>query len=355
MKGCIYLIISFVFFTNIAAANLMFDSLRLEKKEGSTFIKHRIDAGETLYSISSKYNILVKDLLKANPGLDSKEIPIGLILSIPYFETINNSPQVSTDKKEKIHTVKPSETLYAIAIQHKVSVSEIKKWNNLLGNDIKVGQKLIVSYSNSSNIKTESKIIGKNAQKQIEGHVVKPGETLYAISRIYDIEIADIKKWNKIDADELTVGQILRIKEKREFVEHKNVPRSIKLVDRPFPENEIVHEPIASKDKSSNHLYEVENISYTGDLNNLVERGLAELIDESAGTQKHLALHRTAPVGTIIKVVNQMNNSSVFVRVIGKLLNMDNNDQVIIKISKTAFDRLGAIGKRFPVEISYIP
>jgi len=66
-------------------------------------------------------------------------------------------------------------------------------------------------------------------------------------------------------------------------------------------------------------------------------------------------MHRTAPIGTIMQVKNEMNNLTVFVRVIGKLPDTGENTNVTIRISKTAYDRLGAIDKRFPVEISYIP
>jgi rare lipoprotein A (peptidoglycan hydrolase) len=49
------------------------------------------------------------------------------------------------------------------------------------------------------------------------------------------------------------------------------------------------------------------------------QNGLAELIEGTEGNRKYLALHRTAPVGTILKVRNEMNNREVFVRVMGKL------------------------------------
>jgi rare lipoprotein A (peptidoglycan hydrolase) len=68
-----------------------------------------------------------------------------------------------------------------------------------------------------------------------------------------------------------------------------------------------------------------------------------------------LALHRTAPVGTIMQVRNQMNDLSVFVKVIGKLPDTGANDKVIVKLSKKAYERLAALDKRFRVELSYMP
>lgn len=79
------------------------------------------------------------------------------------------------------------------------------------------------------------------------------------------------------------------------------------------------------------------------------EGGLAELIEGTDGNRKYLALHRTAKVGTILKVRNELNNREVFVRVRGELPNIGANTNVIIKISKSAYDRLGAIDPKFRV------
>lgn len=55
---------------------------------------------------------------------------------------------------------------------------------------------------------------------------------------------------------------------------------------------------------------------------------------DSGNSDMFLALHRTAPVGTIMQVRNQMNDLSVFVKVIGKLPDTGANDKVVVKISK---------------------
>ena len=85
----------------------------------------------------------------------------------------------------------------------------------------------------------------------------------------------------------------------------------------------------------------------------VLQTGLAELIEGTSGNRKYLALHRNAPVGTIMKVRNEMNNREVFVRVMGKLPETALNDKLVIKISKSAYDRLGAIDPRFRVEVTY--
>jgi rare lipoprotein A (peptidoglycan hydrolase) len=86
-----------------------------------------------------------------------------------------------------------------------------------------------------------------------------------------------------------------------------------------------------------------------------VESGLAEVIAGNSNSDMFLALHRTAPVGTIMQIRNQMNDLSVFVKVVGKLPDTGANDKVVVKISQKAFERLAAVDKRFRVELSYMP
>jgi hypothetical protein len=93
----------------------------------------------------------------------------------------------------------------------------------------------------------------------------------------------------------------------------------------------------------------------TSDFSKVTERGLAEAIEESSDNPKFLALHRTATVGTIIQVKNELNNLYIFARVIGKLPETGTNDRLVVKLSKRAYDKLGAVDRRFPVEVSYVP
>ncbi|HSZ73077.1 MAG TPA: hypothetical protein VK750_10420, partial [Cytophagaceae bacterium] len=75
---------------------------------------------------------------------------------------------------------------------------------------------------------------------------------------------------------------------------------------------------------------------------------------DGGDSDKYLAMHKTAPVGTIIQVINEGNNQRIFVRVIGKLPANGLNDRVVLKISKKAFERLAGVDKKIPVTLSYI-
>jgi hypothetical protein len=85
----------------------------------------------------------------------------------------------------------------------------------------------------------------------------------------------------------------------------------------------------------------------------IIEEGQAELIVEDESSTKFLALHKTAKVGTVIKVKNRMNNLTVYVRVVGEIPKTTDNENIIIKINKRAYDQLKALDTRFLVELSY--
>jgi hypothetical protein len=88
------------------------------------------------------------------------------------------------------------------------------------------------------------------------------------------------------------------------------------------------------------------------DIKKKIETGIAELIDVPDNSGKFLALHRTAPIGTLVLVKNLTNNQSIWVKVIGRLPGGDS--KVIIKLSPKAFEKLNAVDKRVRAEISYL-
>ena len=93
---------------------------------------HTVQAGETLYSISRKYAVTVADL-KAYNNLETNDLAVG--------QTINLKPQV-VENVLKEYTVVQGDTLYSISKKLAVSVAYLKEKNNLIDNNIALGQVL---------------------------------------------------------------------------------------------------------------------------------------------------------------------------------------------------------------------
>lgn len=320
------------------------DSLRLETINGQTFIVHLVGDKETLYSLSRRYGVTVARVLEFNPNADAG-LESGQLLKIPYV------PRTRTQTAEgTVHKVQPKETLFSISRMYSVSVDDIKAWNNLKDNSISVGQELLVK-KKVAEVKTDPKPVdtrpGEMKTAKVT-HTVGQGETLYAISRTYGVTLEQLRTWNGLTSDELRLSQVLFVAQPMHQVEpaQKNPTQSVAVVKQePPPTATASAQPTAGAPVKIS-----ESVLGTDEVHEL---GIAELIDGSEGNRKYLALHRTAKVGSILKVRNELNNREVFVRVAGPLPNTGVNDKVVIKISRSAYDRLGAVDPKFRVEVTY--
>jgi LysM repeat protein len=308
------------------------DSLRMETIKGKSFIIHQVSEKETLYSISRRYGSPIPGILEVNPTADGG-LEIGQLLKVPYV------PKPKPVASSLIHKVQPKETLFSISKLYNVSVEEIKAWNYLTENSLTTGQELRVK-------KPASFVETKTAEAAKGTHVVASGETLFSISRDFRISVDQIKAWNKLQATDLKVGQVIIIAgpaiAETKTIEVKKVQEEVRVPV--VTENASVTSRVEPTIKIS------ENVAGTDEVK---EGGLAELIEGTEGNRKYLAMHRTAKPGTILKIRNELNNREVFVRVVGALPATGVNDKLIIKISKSAYDRLGAIDPRFRVEVTY--
>jgi peptidoglycan endopeptidase LytF len=89
-------------------------------------------------------------------------------------------------------------------------------------------------------------------------------------------------------------------------------------------------------------------------LNQVDEKGTAIWItDPDLDPIKMLVLHRSAPIGTIIKVTNPMTNRSTFAKVVGKFTENESTKDVIIVMTKAVAESIGALDKRFFCNLTY--
>lgn len=326
------------------------DSLRMETVGGKQFIIHQIDEKETLYAISRRYGVPITSILEHNPTADGG-LAVGQLLKVPYVP--KTKPVVAGG--DKIHKVAAKETLFSISRLYDVSVDEIKSWNNLKDNALNLGQELVIK-KKSTTIATTT----LPTTQSIKGaHTVAAKETLYSIARQYNITVQQLREWNSLTADEVKIGQTLFVTQPmyQKPEELKTQPEVVKPEVKETPIETVVKPEVKIQPEIKTQPEVKETTiriseAVTGS-DEVKEGGLAELIEGTDGNRKYLALHRTAKVGTILKVRNELNNREVFVRVAGSLPNVGANTNVVIKISKSAYDRLGAIDPRFRVEVTY--
>jgi membrane-bound lytic murein transglycosylase D len=134
------------------------------------------------------------------------EIP-NISLSVPISST--GSLQGKT-----IHVVKQGEVLGGIANRNNVSISNLRKWNNIRGNNIRSGQRLVIyknggarNFSSNDNIASNNRKSRSSKQKI---YYVQAGDTLWTISRKNNgVSVEKIKKLNKLKGNEIKPGMKL--------------------------------------------------------------------------------------------------------------------------------------------------
>lgn len=268
------------------------DSVGVETIEGKRYILHKVEKGEGLYGIARIYGTTPSTLQQVN-NLSSTILDLGQIIKVP-------SKNISPAKAVVIEQVEPKEQI--------VKNPKLDK-------------------------------------TQFVNHTVGKGETLYQIAKKYGTTVTEIREINNIKGTSLSYRQRLKIPKKGVIIENPD------LIDPTEEEAKNVKVEVTkgtadTKVSTRDNKY-LQSTEFS-------ETGIAGWInDKSINPKKSIALHKTAPIGTIIRVTNLMNNKSVYVKVIGTLPETGDNENIIIVVSKAAVNMLGAVDQKFRVNLNY--
>lgn len=125
-------------------------------------------------------------------------------------ETEKPQPKNKNVESKVDYHVKPGDYLGRIAEKYGVGVSQVKDWNNLKGNNLSIGQKLVIySKKEEAVAETSSK---SSSDESTEFYKVKPGDSLWTISKKYpDLSIEDLKSINQLKSTQLKPGMKLKV------------------------------------------------------------------------------------------------------------------------------------------------
>ena len=213
---------------------------------------HKVKSGDNLGVIASKYDVSVAELKKWNklkgdniglgdkikiiktekvttivrkeikqPIAERKEEIAAVDHKAPKTEKGKKEEKIDiTSKSENYYVVAKGDNLYTIAKKNNISADNLREWNAIIDNNVKVGTQLIVS-NVSLKESREEEAKPKAELKNIE-HVVEKGEYLGTIARKYNVTINNLLEWNSLSdtniklGDKLVVGkeEVTNVKEK---------------------------------------------------------------------------------------------------------------------------------------------
>ena len=189
-------------------------SITQENKPKGTV--YEVQAGETLQDIAQRMNVTALDLARWN-NLDGYSVAEGQILVLRPNVKMSEETQVDyrnfmsntgSSNSPRTHIVIRGETLFSIARLYRLSVDSLISWNQLEGKPLMVDRKLYLQrVSGISQVKSSS-----NQPQYDAYHFVQPGETLYSISRKYNITVEQVKSWNRLESNQIEVGQRLQVR-----------------------------------------------------------------------------------------------------------------------------------------------
>jgi membrane-bound lytic murein transglycosylase D len=173
---------------------------------------YKVRKGDTIGEIAETYHISVAELKNWN-GLKSNKVMVGQNLKI--YSKENKSFYVKSTNTSvsnvNYHKIKKGETLGGIAELYQVSASSIREWNGLSSDNIVTGKTLKI-YSDATPSSDINKTDSNNElTRESVNHQIQPGETIIAISDLYDVSVDDIKKWNNLSSSKIISGKSLII------------------------------------------------------------------------------------------------------------------------------------------------
>lgn len=166
----------------------------------------------------------------------------------PVF-VLTSDPMSKSGSFSKYHEVKQGETLSRIAAKYDVTLTDLRKWNNMSSNMVRTGQKLKIKKESPAVIEQPQTVYAQNStspnapaqeydkvvKSKTKTHKVKYGENLTLIAKKYGVEISDLKDWNNLRSTNIQIGQVIKIK-----------TTEVVLVARKAPAPPVKETPVAA-------------------------------------------------------------------------------------------------------------
>jgi LysM repeat protein len=308
-------------------------------------------------------------------------------------------PLFAVAQKVITHTVGPKESLTSIGRLYNINGRELANYNKIdYDKGLSLGQVLKIPVKDDSpkpriletdRAKAEAPVkpapVVKPAagNKELSGpvyHTVQKKQTLYAISKLYSVSIADIKKWNNITDDALTEGAKIVVGNGNNntvpVVVKETAPEVKEAIKTATPKKPVEEHPVVKEEvqpaKKNDVITAPVNISKAVDYKGgvfknifdeqvrsktpVTETGTGGVFKSTSGWEdgKYYCLHNAAITGSVLKITNTANGKTVYAKVLDLIPDIKQNNGLLVRISNAAADALGATDTKLDCTISYL-
>lgn len=294
------------------------------------FYNHKIEKGNTLYSLSRTFNVTVVSILTLNNLDENIPVEIGQNVKIPVNPIIiYQGDDIATlpGKYIPVHySVKPKETLFRIAKMYfNQSVEALKSKNNLIDNNLEIGQKLLIGWIPVDGTTLPSSVVKEILDEQENEKVVVDPEVGITTTTEKHATLDKIITHNKPN------------EVKEPSMVETSIPDSIAVEKMPDDGRRLL--------SGSKHAAKM-----TMTKKNMVAHWDKTIPDNGVA----YALHNEAAPNTYIELYNPNLKRSIRAKVIGKIPFGSYTSDVQLVISPRAARLLGGLDQRFRVEAKYL-
>jgi LysM repeat protein len=306
--------------TSLFASTPLVDSIGIENHEGKKIILHKLEAKENYYSLGRRYSVKPADIQKFN---NNKSLIINEVVKVPTERSFVETTKPAVTQQPKPVLAQP------VAVQQPKPLAT---------------QPTVVQQPLQQAVQTPATA---NTQVPLQQYKVSAGETLFAIAKRFNTTVEDITRLNKLTSTVLTPGQIIQVKTGSADVPPP-APAPIAVADNTAVKRDSPY--VNNIDSADRKLMNANRLG----LFEKNEKGVATWIeDASLDPAKKLVLHRTAAIGTVVKITNPMTGRVSFAKVVGRFTENEANKDVILIMTKNVAESIGAVDKRIHINLSY--
>jgi LysM repeat protein len=225
-----YLLVICFFFSSFVVSAQEYTKTKINGKD---YYQYVVEKGEGFYSISKKFGVNKEELLSNNPSVQDG-LKVGQAILIPVKENVTPPPsspsstspstESSSPKTFLNHTVEINETVFSISRTYNVNIDTVYKYNPETRSSLKRGTIVRIPENSKKNIE-KHEVVKETPKPKYTLHTVQEGETLYGISKKYNVTVAQILSANPTIANEVIIkGDVLKIPQGKEVNVTQTIP-----------------------------------------------------------------------------------------------------------------------------------